>query len=124
MIYTANQPINPSIDQSIRAIEVSMETTVTATDARIHFGEMIRRVIEEQDTIIVERGGEPKLVMLSINEYTRLQNAAQHQDAWLERIQQVRAHISANIGDREIPASEDIIRQMRDEQYGQFPDLH
>jgi prevent-host-death family protein len=101
-----------------------METTVTATDARIHFGEMIRRVIEEQDTIIVERGGEPKLVMLSIHEYTRLQNAAQHQDAWLERIQQVRAHISANIGDREIPASEDIIRQMRDERYGQLPDLH
>lgn len=120
MIYTIHQLTH----QSIMGKEVRMETTVTATDARIHFGEMIRRVIEEQDTIIVERGGEPKLVMLSLLEYQRLQNAAQNQDAWLLRIEQLRTHVAAQIGNRDIPASEDIIQQMRDERDGQLPDLH
>jgi prevent-host-death family protein len=36
-----------------------MKRTVSATQARIHFGELMRRVVESQEPIIVERGGKP-----------------------------------------------------------------
>jgi len=100
-----------------------METTVTATEARVRFGEMMRRVTEEHNTIIVARGGEPTMVMLSIDEYERLQTAVQNQEHWLDRVRQTRAQLAAKLGDREIPPSEEIIRQMREDRDAQLAHL-
>jgi prevent-host-death family protein len=43
-----------------------MEHVVSATEARIHFGELMRRAVEKQVPTIVERGGEPHVVILSV----------------------------------------------------------
>lgn len=48
-----------------------MTTKMSATEARVHFGEVLRRV-QNNETIIVERGGKPKAVILSIPEYEKL----------------------------------------------------
>ncbi len=45
---------------------------MSATEARVHFGELMRRVVEGQEPVIVERGGKPKVVVLSVAEYERL----------------------------------------------------
>ncbi|MDP9374162.1 MAG: type II toxin-antitoxin system Phd/YefM family antitoxin [Chloroflexota bacterium] len=45
-----------------------MERTIRATGARTHFGELMRRIVEERETVIVERGGTPQIVVLSIAE--------------------------------------------------------
>jgi len=100
-----------------------METTVTATEARVRFGEMMRRVTEENNTIIVARGGEPTMVMLSVDEYKRLQTAVQNQEHWLDRVRQTRAQLADKLGDREIPPSEEIIRQMREDRDAQLAHL-
>ena len=36
-----------------------MSTVVSATEARVHFGELLRRVAEGRETVFVERGGQP-----------------------------------------------------------------
>jgi len=49
---------------------------VTATEARIHFGEMIRRACLERVPIVVEKDGIPAVVILSIGEYEELEREA------------------------------------------------
>ncbi len=47
-------------------------STITATEARVRFGTLLRRVAEGGETIIVERGGQPQVVVLSVADYERL----------------------------------------------------
>jgi prevent-host-death family protein len=53
--------------------EETMKKTVSATEARVHFGELLREVAEEGTTYVVERGGKPQAVMISTQEYERFQ---------------------------------------------------
>ncbi len=50
-----------------------MPKTVSATEARIHLGALLRDVAERGETIIVERSGKPQAVILSIEAYERIQ---------------------------------------------------
>lgn len=90
-----------------------MKNAISATEARIHFGALMRHVVEHDEPVIVERGGKPEVVVISIAEYERLRT--RNQGDWLDRADRLRAQIQANLGDREIPPSEEVIRQMREE---------
>jgi len=48
---------------------------ISATEARIRFGELLRRVVDLQEAVVVERGGTPQVVVLSVGEYERLKSA-------------------------------------------------
>ncbi len=61
--------INQYIDQNRGK---SMEQTMTATHACVHFGEVLPKVAKGRHGIIVERAGRPQAVMLSVSEYERL----------------------------------------------------
>jgi prevent-host-death family protein len=50
-----------------------MKKTVSATEARVHFGELLRGVAEEDETYIVERSGKPTAVLVSFEEYQETQ---------------------------------------------------
>ena len=100
-----------------------MERTISATEARIRFGELMRRVVEDRERIIVERGGRPQVVVLSIAEYRRLLAAQAAQPRWQELVQQVRAQVQAELGEGKLPPPEEIIRQMRAERDEQLLDL-
>lgn len=41
-----------------------MPKTVSATEARIHLGALLRDIAEQGETIIVERGGKPQAVRM------------------------------------------------------------
>ncbi len=102
-----------------------MSSMVSATEARIHFGELMRRAVEGQEPIIVERDGKPHVVLLSIAEYERLQ-AARQREGWgeaLERAIQIGARIKVRRGGQPITPPEEVIRQTREERDGQFADL-
>lgn len=101
-----------------------MERVVSATEARIRFGELMRQVIEDQKPVIVERGGKPQVVVLSMAEYERLLTGQQQRPDWKELVHQAREQIRAELGDRELPPPEEIIRQMREERDAQIMDLH
>jgi len=47
----------------------STEQTMTATHARIHFGQVLPKVAKGGHRIIVERAGRPQALILSIPEY-------------------------------------------------------
>ena len=91
-----------------------MASTLTATEARVRFGEMLRRVVEGGETIIVERGGDPQVAVISIAEYERLRAYTRGRDA-LARAASVRERMRARLGDRELEPAEDVIRKGREE---------
>jgi prevent-host-death family protein len=94
-----------------------MERVISATKARIHFGALMQQVIEGQEPVIVERGGKPQVVVLSIAEYERMKKAKQ-KEMWRETLAQavqLREEIAARLGDQPLPPSEKVIGQMREE---------
>jgi prevent-host-death family protein len=100
-----------------------MGRVVTATEARIHFGELMREVIEHRQPIIVERGGKPQVVVLSVTEYERLLAAQLKQADWKELVRRAREQVRADLGERKLPPVEDIIKETREERDAQLMDL-
>jgi prevent-host-death family protein len=95
-----------------------MGRVVSATEARIRFGELMRQAVENHETIIVERGGKSHVVVISVEEYERLLKRQQQGD-WRELVHGARAQIQAELGNRTLPRPEetlDQIREDRDEQ--------
>ena len=45
---------------------------VSALHARAHFGKLLRRVDDERQSLVIEKRGTPKAVLLSIRDYVRL----------------------------------------------------
>ena len=103
-----------------------MERVVSATEARIRFGELMRQAVEGKEPIIVERGGRPYVVVLSVEEYNRLQ-AAQAKETWretLKEVLQLGARIRARRGGQPLtPPPEEIIRELREERNAQLTGL-
>jgi len=46
--------------------------TVSALQARAHFGKLLQRVETERRSLLIEKRGSPKAVLLSIKDYVRL----------------------------------------------------
>ncbi len=92
-----------------------MGRTVSATEARIRFGEMMREAVERGEPIIVERDGTPHVVLLSMAEYERLLKAQQRQEDWRTLVNQARAQVEADLSGRELPPAEEVLRQVREE---------
>jgi prevent-host-death family protein len=100
-----------------------MERIVSATEARVRFGEMIQRVVNNQEIIIVERSGEPQIVLLSLVQYQRLKDAEQAQVDWRERVDKAREQIAHDLNGAELKPPEEVIRRMREERDAQLMDL-
>lgn len=99
-----------------------MTRTVNATEARIRFGELMRRVVQEGEPIIVERGGEPQVIVLSIEAYKRLLRQ-QRQENWLDLVDRARAQVRADLAGRALPSPDEVLRQIREERDAQLVDL-
>jgi prevent-host-death family protein len=90
-----------------------MGRVVSATEARIRFGDLMRQAVENHETIIVERGGRSHVVVISVEEYERLLKRQQQGD-WKELVHGARAQIQADLGDRTLPRPEEILDQIRE----------
>lgn len=51
---------------------MSNGNVVTALDARTNFGKLLRRVESEGRSLVIEKRGSPRAVLLSIRDYVRL----------------------------------------------------
>ena len=87
---------------------------VSATHARVHFGEILRQVAETGDAVVVERGGRPLAVLVSVREYERLKGGESWRAA-LEQARKVRQRTRREMGKRPRPTIEEIIRAGREE---------
>ena len=45
---------------------------VSALHARANFGKLLQRVAQEQQSLVIEKRGTPKAILLSIRDYVRL----------------------------------------------------
>jgi len=97
-----------------------MGRMMSATDARIHFGELMRHVVEGQEPVIVERGGKPHVVVISVDEYERLVQARRQQEDWRDLVRQARKRVRADLGGRDLMSSEDVLRQVREGRDGEL----
>jgi len=97
---------------------------VSATEARIHFGEIMGRVAELDETVIVERSGKPQVVILSVREHDRLSVGNRQQDDWLALADRSRHRIQGELDGRQLPSAEELIDQMREERDAQRMDMH
>lgn len=100
-----------------------MERKISATEARIRFGELMRHVVERQQPVVVERSGEPHVVVISIEAYERLMAAQEEQEDWRELVAQAREQVRADLGDRELAPPEEVLRQIREERDEQLAAL-
>lgn len=108
-----------------QSVEGEMTRVVSATQARIRFGELIRQALETNEPITVERNGQPCVVVLSVEAYHRLKEKQARPD-WqkvLLQIQDFRAQIQARRGGQPLPPPEEIIREMREERNAQLTSL-
>lgn len=96
---------------------------MSATEARIHFGELMRKAVVGQEPILVERGGEPYVVILSVAQYERLKAMEEAHRGWQERVDAARQRAANDLGSRSLPPAEEVIRTMREERDGEFLDL-
>lgn len=101
-----------------------MDRVVSATEARIHFGELMRRVVEGGEAVVVERGGRPHVVVMSVAEHDRLLRGQEQREDWKQLVNKARAQIQVELGDRQLPPPEDILRQIREERDAQLSAMH
>lgn len=90
-----------------------MDRRVNATQTRLCFGKLVRQAAEGE-TIIVERYGEPLVVMLSIDAYQRLVEG-RHQEPWQDKVDRARAQIRIDLAGRDLPSPDEILAQIREE---------
>jgi prevent-host-death family protein len=97
------------------------ERVISATEARVHFGELLDSVKHNMDIVWVQRAGVPQVVVVPVEVWKRHQ---QKEDPWTEAARRMEAHWKymeeaqkagriKDVG----PSTEEIIRAMREEPY-------
>lgn len=89
-----------------------MQRVMSATEARVHFGDLLRRVVEGREIVLVERGGTPQVVVLSVTEYERLLSH-RTSEGWRDRAAVARRRVREETAGRSVPLPEDLISEER-----------
>jgi prevent-host-death family protein len=86
---------------------------MNATEARVHFGEVLRAVDSRGDRVIVERDGRPVAAIVPIREFDEFWNAKA--DDWLEAARRSREMVAQAYGAEPIPDADELIDGGRDD---------
>ena len=89
-----------------------MLKTISATKARINFGDVMKQA--KIAPVIVERGGKAEVVVLSKKAYDQL-IAAKDKIDLKKRIEELHTKIRAELAGRTLPDPAEVIRQGREE---------
>lgn len=81
---------------------------MSATEARVHFGELLRAVSEERDHVVVERSGQPVAVVLSPQRFAEL-SQRDDVDAILQRAEQSRQLVARWLDGKPLPDIDELI---------------
>ncbi len=103
-----------------------MEKRVSATEAKIHLGSLIRKAAEQGETVIVERSGIPRVAIVPIDEFRRMKSGRKYegQEVLLRRIRTFKKILHDRLmrEGMKFPDMELIIDQAREERDGQISD--
>jgi prevent-host-death family protein len=98
-----------------------MTRTVTATEARVHLGELLDDV-EHNDAITVEQAGNAETVVVPVREAHALSGTSTEAPDWRKSLNRARASFIRDLGDRPRPDLAQMIRDMREERSAQLLD--
>lgn len=97
-----------------------MPKTVSSSEAKSHFGELVKWTTEHQEQVIVKLYGEPAVVILSYSEYEEMENLRRREqkrkvlealDALRQEVRQQDPELSAEAAYRLAGFSEEVIRE-------------
>ena len=88
--------------------------TVSATEARIHFGELLMSAREAP--VLVERQGKPVAVIMSAEHYEGL--TGPDSPSWQDLSRHSRELVRDSLAGRPLPSVEDMIRAEREDRDG------
>lgn len=93
-----------------------MLRTVTATEARVHFGQLMQQVVQSNQPTVVEKTGQPQVVIVSaaMYEQVRAQLETPAQEDALARIIQAAAAGRTRKGCNGLPAAADMVNTGRE----------
>jgi len=100
-----------------------MERQMSATQARVNFGEVLRYVSTEQQPVIVSHAGKPQAVVIAIEEYERLKKAGQPEPDWrivLNQALRLGETIHARRRGEALPDPAEVLHQIREERDAQL----
>jgi prevent-host-death family protein len=89
-----------------------MTRTMTATEARVHFGELLDTV-KAGGRVVVEKSGRPVAVFISSQEYETL-TCSQIKTDWLEAAARSRERMAEILNSRPLPDVREMIDFGRD----------
>ena len=89
-----------------------MQKVISATQARIHFGDVMKQA--KIAPVIVERDGKAEVVVISKKAYDQLV-AANTQSNWRQLLEEAHESVRTALKGRELPDPAEIIRQGREE---------
>jgi prevent-host-death family protein len=93
-------------------MEVEMEKTISATEARIHFGELIQEA--QKEPVTIERDGKPVVVVISKQEYDQLM-LVQRPAGWRELLDHAHELIRNGPVKQPVPDPAEMLRTVREE---------
>jgi prevent-host-death family protein len=99
-----------------------MQIVVSATEARVHFGEIMQDAMRHQEPIIVEKAGKPQVVILAYNLYQQL--VAPNEEDWRTLLAAGHVMVHQDLQGRTLPSAQEIIenaRRARDEELADLP---
>ena len=88
--------------------------TISATQARIHFGQLMRQAQDEP--VIIERNGKAAIVVKSKYAYDQLAGCTAQPD-WRKLLTQAHQRIRKDLAGQSLPPIEEELHKMRDERY-------
>jgi prevent-host-death family protein len=94
-----------------------MRNSVSATEARIHFGAIMQDALRSQQPIVVEKSGKPQVVILAYARYHQIVNGETKD--WRAMLAEGHALVNTYLAGRELPSPVEMLeegRQVRDEE--------
>jgi prevent-host-death family protein len=98
-----------------------MPVIVTATHARVHLGELFQSA--QREPVFIERDGQPLAVLLSRDQYDRL-NALEKPPDWRTLINQSREFVKQDLAGRLLSLPEEVLTEIREDQNEQSDHLY
>lgn len=105
-----------------------MERQMSATQARVNFGEVLRYVSTEQHIVIIKHAGKPRAVVIGFDDYQDYKEYQQMKldqqqlklEATLRQAQRARAQTRMELAGKTLPDIAETIQQMREERDAQL----
>ena len=91
------------------------QEVINATEARVRFGELLMRVKDGDQAVIIEKSGRPAAVMMSVSLFEALRNKAQPSAADPIEEALILGRRVRNRRMKELTPSEEVLRESREE---------